>query len=116
VIRLDLLRANRDQYFAEAVSLFRQGVPWWEIPDAEAKAKQAQRYENDPWQDHIEYILKGRASITTAVLLEKLDIPIQHQDKKAQMRVGNVLTHLGYVRRVIWDAEERKTKRLWILP
>jgi putative DNA primase/helicase len=115
-IRLDLLRANRDQYFAEAAHLFREGWPWWEIEEAEAKLKQAQRYENDPWQEHVEAILMGRASVTIPVILEKLDVPVQHQDKKSQMRIANILTHLGYVRKVIWDGEAQKSRRLWMMP
>ena len=59
-IDIPALEADRDQLFAEAVVLYRQGVPWWPDRDFEhdyAMAEQAERYEEDPWQEPIQGFL-----------------------------------------------------------
>jgi predicted P-loop ATPase len=48
------LRCDRNQLFAEAVYLFRQGERWWPDKAFEAKwiqPEQDKRYEADPWED-----------------------------------------------------------------
>ena len=55
-INVDLLREQRDQLWAEAVVLYKAGVPWW-ITKAEtlrdAERHQRDRYIGDPWDDII---------------------------------------------------------------
>ena len=55
-INVDLLCERRDQLWAEAVMLYKAGVPWW-ITKAEtlrdAERHQRDRYIGDPWDDII---------------------------------------------------------------
>ncbi|MGC1547430.1 MAG: VapE domain-containing protein, partial [Rhodanobacter sp.] len=53
------LEAARDQLWAEAVTLFRQGFAWWELP-ADAAAQQDDRFVEDSWQEAIQRWLTGR--------------------------------------------------------
>jgi predicted P-loop ATPase len=60
--KIDLhgLKQDRDQLFAEAVQLFREGAQWWPDRDFEAqyiKQEQDDRFEEDPWEDPVrEYL------------------------------------------------------------
>jgi hypothetical protein len=55
-IDLDGLAANRDQLWAEAQALYRDGVPWW-IKDraiqVAAEEQQQDRYQGDAWDEPI---------------------------------------------------------------
>lgn len=53
-IDLDLLRADREQLFAEAVEMFRRGEPWYpdrDFWDEHIRPRQEQRYLGDSWED-----------------------------------------------------------------
>lgn len=50
--------AQRDQLWAEAVHLFREGFAYWVLPD-DAPAEQAARYIADSWEGRIERWLAG---------------------------------------------------------
>ena len=55
-IEVDAIVRDRNQLWAEAVHLFRQGRSWWldsaELTEA-AEQEQADRYEGDPWDEVI---------------------------------------------------------------
>ncbi len=61
-IRIEELRRDRDQLWAEAVARFRAGETWW-IDSAELSAtaaeEQQQRYDEDAWQPLIADWVQG---------------------------------------------------------
>ena len=107
---------EKEQIWAEAVKLFRNGEKLYldnEL-EMEAKKQQKERLEQDPWENAIvEYldmqihedwydkgldasgklILRDRVSVSE-ILKDCLDIPIRQQDRQARSRVLSVLFKL----------------------
>lgn len=98
-VRLDIIRENREQLFAEAAVRHKASEPHWIMPADETKAEQSARYQADPWQAVIAGIIKGEASVTTAHVAEKLGIMLERRDRATEMRIAASLRHLGWKRR-----------------
>lgn len=96
------LTRDRDQIWAEAVHLYRQGEPWWLQGDEveAAAAVQALRYSDDPWAELIDEYLRthvGTTPITTRVILTKvLEVPKHQQRDEHEKRVVAHLKSRGY--------------------
>jgi predicted P-loop ATPase len=77
-VDLTALERDRDQLFAEAVVLYRQGTRWW--PDRaferkHIKPQQEARYEADAWEEEIAKFLSGRQR-TTVLEVARLALKI----------------------------------------
>jgi predicted P-loop ATPase len=97
------LKADRDQLFAEAVQMFRDGVAWHPTGDFERlyiKLEQDDRYEGDEWQDDIAEYLKGKTDVTISeVAKEALGIVEKHKLGTAeQRRIGRAMQYLRWKR------------------
>ena len=104
-IRLDVLRASRDQLFAEAAAQFKAGATWHEVPAEEAEHEQLERRIGDPWEDAIAHYVKGRLEVEiSALITEGLAIEYSRQDRATQMRAAKVLKTLGFECKVVWDS------------
>jgi predicted P-loop ATPase len=107
------LARDRDHLFAEAVSLYRQGSPWWPDQAFEAqhiKPEQASRYEGDAWEDAIAIFLGGRSRTTVLeVAREGLHIHTSRLATADQRRISAALGQLGWGR-----GERTATARWWV--
>jgi hypothetical protein len=68
-IDLEALKADRNQLFAEAVSLFKAGSKWWPERQFELeiiKPEQEARYAADPWEEAVAEFLKAKERVTVA--------------------------------------------------
>lgn len=112
------IKACRDQLWAEAVHLYRQGFDYWTLP-ASAHDEQEARYQSDSWEEVIGRWLKGtaaesaypsawsylpatngvRACLMNEVLACALKIDTGHHDMQAQKRAGHAMRRLGWERR-----------------
>lgn len=111
-IRIDDLRRDRDQIWAEAMKAYMDGCTWW--PDTEqmreqAKEEQAKRKTSEPWDERIQQILDcvGLAThamslpgpgITVNEIMNQMDIPMGQRSRREELRIASALRRLGYVR------------------
>ncbi|HXI44187.1 MAG TPA: virulence-associated E family protein [Bryobacteraceae bacterium] len=102
-IRIDELRRDRDQLWAEALVRFRARETWW-IDSAELSAlaaeEQERRYDEDAWQPLIEKWVEGREHVTLEQILrdclDKQPRDWTHGDKT---RVARCLRAIGWMRK-----------------
>lgn len=110
-IDLDLLRFQRDQLWAEAIHLWKEGHPHWLSTDLDADREHAAEAftTEDPWEGLIQDALEklkqdakkdGRSfndeGFTMSELLTRMSIPAQQQTKPAGARCSPFLRALGY--------------------
>lgn len=93
------IAADRDQLWAEAVALFKDGAKWW--PDSpkilEAiEAEQAQRMEADPWQVAIERFVEANDRVTAEAVLLDLGVEVHRMTQVDRRRVGKCLRECGF--------------------
>jgi hypothetical protein len=99
-IDADALRHDRDQLFAEAVSLYRAGEKWW--PDDEFERKhirpqQDDRFESDPWEEAIARHVVGLSRVkVTEIARDALMIEGSKVGTAEQRRIAAVLVGLGW--------------------
>ena len=98
-IELDYLSANRDQLFAEAVTVYERTHNWYDVPMEDAQREQDARRESDVWE---EYVLPyaervGEVSVSEC-LMHCLEIPKGQAKQNDQNRIGRILRANGYLR------------------
>jgi predicted P-loop ATPase len=102
VIDIDSLREDRDQLFAEAVYLYRQGMQWW--PDRQferdhIQPQQDARYESDVWEEAIASFLAGETLVTVGqVAKEALRFETSRISTADQRRITAVMEKLNWHR------------------
>lgn len=96
----EALYRDRDQLWAEALRLYRDGERWWPTGQAECAALSRvaeERFAQDPWEPKLAELM---ASTTERWTIERLlsgplNVPIERQDRAAATRVGTVMSRLG---------------------
>jgi putative DNA primase/helicase len=106
-IQLELIRASREQCFAEAVARHKANEPHWLMPEQATRVEQEDRFQADPWLAAVIQAVQGESEVTTAWLAEKLNIPLERRDKVTEMRIGGCLRVLGWKRGQRRVGEER---------
>lgn len=106
-VNLELLRARRDQLWAEAVQLWTAGEIWWidkgSALDRDAEEIQAERYADDVWAPNIDQYLiqpetQMRVCVTVAEILHDMGVKVDRRDAQAESRVAAHLSHNGWAR------------------
>lgn len=114
-IRLDIIKENREQYFAEAVARYKAGKSWHLTPSDETKAEQERRRQVDEWEERIaDYIARPTATEYTSILEiaeNALKIDAGKVDIRVQRRISAALTTLGWEKALVLVDEKRK--RVW---
>ncbi len=102
-VDLEALKHDRDQLFAEAVQLYRQGQQWWPNQEFEKELiapEQEARFEPDAWEQAIaEYLVKPPEVVTVLGVAEfALGLDKARVGRAEQNRVIAALERLGWVR------------------
>jgi putative DNA primase/helicase len=125
-IRLGPLQQARDQLWAEALHRWRAGEHWW--PERQEWAafgeEQAQRYQEDPWEEIIERYLNAPAvcnqhyCTVAEVLREALKFETARIQGGDGQRVGRILQRLGWqkARLMVTLDGERRRRNLYQRP
>ena len=92
---------DRDQLFAEAVSCFRDGASWWEVPES-AKEEQESRRVSDVWEEVVsDYIRNNKFAVAFKrddIFKNCLFIDIGKITRADQMRLSATMSALGYIK------------------
>jgi predicted P-loop ATPase len=96
------IKRDRDQLWAEAVARFDAGERWW-LADASdvrlARKEQAERYQDDPWQDAIgSYCTSRTDTAISEILASVLLLDKAKWTQSEQNRVARCLRTLGWER------------------
>lgn len=103
----------RTQLFAEAVSLFKGGANWYEMPASLTEIEQESRREGDEWEDIIHDWVLGKSEVLLKdVAVDCLKIDIGKLDVNIQRRLGKIMRKLGWVNRNRRD--EGIQRKVWI--
>ncbi len=101
-IDTDGLKRDRNQLFAEAMHLLRNGARWWpsgEFEDVHARPEQDARFEDDAWAEAVVEWLRSRERTTILeVARGALGMETSRIGTADQRRVAAVLERLGWTR------------------
>ena len=106
------VRRDRDQLWAEAVELYRDGAQWWLDPDElqAARVEQDERFAEDAWADDIATLVADKDETSVGALLEQLGIPLE---RRGQVEMNRVAACLRAQR--CWKRTKTSTRpRKWI--
>lgn len=109
-IDVDKIARDRDQLWAEAVALFKDGTPWWVQQDEQeaVEVEQEKRTDVDVWVDLIAPMLRGQFRIYQHDIFKELGIPNKDVDWRHASRVGRIMKKLGWTsKRERRDGEDR---------
>jgi predicted P-loop ATPase len=112
-IDIDGLSADRDQLFAEAVQLYRNGAQWWPDRGFEQQhiaPEQEARFEGDAWEEPIQsYLNKSEKVTVSQVAKEALFFEAPRIGTADQRRISAILERLGWKRQPV----DSKGNRWW---
>jgi Virulence-associated protein E/Bifunctional DNA primase/polymerase, N-terminal len=97
-VDVEWVEENRLQLLAEAVhEVTVEDLPWWIVP-ASAAVEQADRRQEDPWEEQIVGHVNGSTEVRIVDVLDAIGIPVERRTRAELLRVASVLRHLGYTR------------------
>ena len=99
-IDVSAIERDRDQLWAEAVALYRDGERWWldgEVAE-QAQAEAAERRPDDPWRADIAKAVEGRPEVTTKQVLGEMGVLQSDMTVQLSKRVAQELVAMGWER------------------
>jgi hypothetical protein len=116
-VDLEWLRTNRDQLFAEAVTLYRAGTPWWpdgELAAATIEPQQQARLEIGAFDERVMGVIAGLAPpLSLEDIASALDPHSIGDWSWLQRHLAPALKRIGWEPILIRPAVGAKPRRLW---
>ncbi len=99
-IDINAIARDRDQIWAEAVELYRQGERWWLEGEAEkiARKEVSNRRPVDPWSEDICKAVHGYTEVTAKQVLSKMGVKRADMTPLLAKRVAQELVAQGWKR------------------
>lgn len=120
-IDLDAISGMRSQLFAEAVSVFKSGASWHEIPEDDADAQQLERVEEDTWSERILAYVERRSidsfgqiiepALTSTGILSAIGVDLPDQHDGLKRRIKTVMTSHGWTQKIV--KEQGRSVKKW---
>lgn len=111
-----LLRAQREQLWAEALHLYEAGEQWWLTPSEQlghASASEDYAPEN-PWLERVANYLVGRVQVPMQDVMDALEIPVERQNRRDLVNaISATLRACGWHNRERARTEDGKRPRIW---
>jgi predicted P-loop ATPase len=118
IVKIDALADDRDQLFAEAVQLYREGTTWWPDKDFEQQhivPQQASRYEADAWEEAIGGYLVTVPRVTIGqVAKDALHMETAKIGRADQNRIAAAMEQIGWRRELPAGQTDWQGKRWWV--
>lgn len=95
-IKLDDIKRDRNQLFAEAVHMLNSNENWYKTPAEETKRIQEERRMSDAWENIISDYLRIHIETKIYDIAEHIGIDKSKLDMNTQRRISNILTMQGW--------------------
>lgn len=137
-VNLEYIRNNRLQLWAEALSKYKAGFKYWELPKKLAQDEQEKRFVADVWEDRVFQWLDGEMESlkypplyrgsggvvpdfvvevkTVDILVHAIGMALDKVGKPEEMRVANILRRHGWKRGFRWNPVKRRNDRVYMRP
>ena len=103
-LKIEDLKRDREQLFAEALARINFGEQWWHVPIELARAVQADRLEVDEMMATVEEFLIGKSEITIKEIWLAKDVFCGDPSKLGRVesnRITKIMRGLGWVRKKV---------------
>ena len=112
----EYIKEFRDQFYAEAVHLFKAGVDFHNVPESISEEHELRR-KIHPWEEIIADYLKDQshstAHLTTSEIWENaLNGDKSRLDQRASIQIAKAMRALGWVSKMV--RLDDQTKRFWV--
>ncbi|MDX1977125.1 MAG: VapE family protein, partial [Pseudanabaenaceae cyanobacterium bins.68] len=98
-IDIEAVRVQRDQLWAAAVALYKQGESVYLSQDLDQVREELNKYfrSEDPWEDPIREFVANLSEVKTSdILTDCLKLDLDRQDRRSQNRVAEILRNLEW--------------------
>lgn len=108
------IASQRDQLWAESVSLYKNGHSWHYETD-ETREQQQVATETDAYEEFLRNALATETTVTMSELAQKLEMKPKDLDRSKQTRIGIAMSRLGWKKhkQQLWQNGKNVQTSIW---